>query len=168
MNAVHYSSEFGGWRTPDDFGDSALVFDVCATPGHNFLGLPYLFPFDPVCYPAWAAVCNALSYDSWEAFIEGGYGWMNPPYGRGIDGWVARAARTAQRGAGMVCLLPARTDTAWWHNYIWEDAKPVPTWREGVRGKLLRGRIKFLDEAGLSRHPAPFPSALIVFEPRTP
>jgi len=75
---------------------------------------------------------------------------MNPPYGKQIPKWVAKAYRSAQAGALVVCLLPARTDTDWWHRYC-------------QRGEVtfLRGRLKFGDGKGT----APFPSAVVVFRP---
>jgi len=78
--------------------------------------------------------------------------WMNPPYGRGIGEWIERAYRESQRGATVVCLLPSRTDTSWWHDYC-------------MKGEIrfLRGRLKF-DGAKAGR--APFPSAVVVFRPK--
>ncbi len=75
---------------------------------------------------------------------------MNPPYGRLIGHWVKKAYVSARQGALVVCLLPARTDTRWWHDYV-------------MRGeiRLLRGRLTF--EGG--KYPAPFPSAIVVFRP---
>ncbi|HAB17809.1 MAG TPA: phage N-6-adenine-methyltransferase [Verrucomicrobiota bacterium] len=75
---------------------------------------------------------------------------MNPPYGRRIGFWVRKAYQSAQRGAVVVCLLPARTDTRWWHEFV-------------MRGeiRLLRGRLTFV---GASTS-APFPSAIVIFRP---
>lgn len=75
---------------------------------------------------------------------------MNPPYGRAISAWVRKAWEShVLNGATVVCLLPARTDTRWWHDYC-------------MRGRItfVRGRLKF----GGSPHPAPFPNAVVVFE----
>lgn len=73
--------------------------------------------------------------------------WLNPPYGRVIKQWVAKAHQEAANGATVVCLVPARTDTAWWHdNCIMHEVR------------FLRGRLKF----GGSKNSAPFPSALVV------
>lgn len=76
---------------------------------------------------------------------------MNPPYGRAIGHWMKKAHESAQAGALVVCLVPSRTDTAWWHDYA------VP---HEIR--FLRGRIKF---NGVKD--APFPSAVIVMRPAT-
>lgn len=75
---------------------------------------------------------------------------MNPPYGRTIGKWVRKAWEASREGATVVCLLPARTDTAWWHDYC-------------MRGEVrfIRGRLKFGD----SKSGAPFPSAVVVFRP---
>ena len=73
----------------------------------------------------------------------------NPPYGRQIGAWVARAYEAAQGEAELVvCLLPARTDTSWWHDYA-------------TRGEVefVRGRLRF----GPLTNPAPFPSVVVVF-----
>lgn len=86
--------------------------------------------------------------------------WCNPPYGRQIGKWVARARQAAMSGEAeiVVMLLPARTDTRWWHDYIWDERTHQP--RPGVRVRLLRGRIKFI---GTKRGSAPFPSAVVIF-----
>jgi site-specific DNA-methyltransferase (adenine-specific) len=74
----------------------------------------------------------------------------NPPYGRAIGEWMRKAWESAQRGAEVVvCLVPARTDTAWWHDYATRAAEV----------RYLRGRLKF----GGANNGAPFPSALLVF-----
>jgi phage N-6-adenine-methyltransferase len=77
--------------------------------------------------------------------------WMNPPYGREIGAWMAKAWSSAAAGALVVCLVPARTDTPWWHDYA-------------IKGEVefLRGRLKF----GGHKNPAPFPSAVVVFDGR--
>jgi len=77
---------------------------------------------------------------------------MNPPYGREIGKWVKKAYESAQSGATVVCLVPARTDTAWWHDYC-------------AKGEIrfVRGRLKF----GGSKNSAPFPSAVVIFRPAT-
>lgn len=77
---------------------------------------------------------------------------MNPPYGREISKWMHKAFESAQHGSTVVCLVPARTDAKWWHDYCM---------RGGAEIRLLRGRIRF--EGG--KHSAPFPSAVVVMRP---
>ena len=75
---------------------------------------------------------------------------MNPPYGREISLWVRKAYESSlEAGTVVVCLLPARTDTKWWHDYVIAHAAAI---------RFIRGRLRFS-----GRGPAPFPSALVVF-----
>jgi len=89
---------------------------------------------------------DALSQDWVEASNEGTV-WLNPPYGRGINAWVAKANAEAKRGITVVCLVPARTDTNWW----WDSCM-----HHEVR--FVKGRLKFGD----GKNSAPFPSAVVV------
>ena len=77
--------------------------------------------------------------------------WMNPPYGREIGAWIKKAYESAQQGTRVICLLPSRTDTAWWHNYVLKASEI----------RFIRGRLKF----GGATNSAPFPSAIVVFNP---
>jgi phage N-6-adenine-methyltransferase len=79
--------------------------------------------------------------------------WMNPPYGRQIGLWLKKALESSGGGATVVCLVPARTDTAWWHDYA-------------AKGEIrfIRGRIKFVGREGV-KDAAPFPSAIVIFRP---
>lgn len=79
--------------------------------------------------------------------------WCNPPYGREIAKWVRKGYAESQEGATVVMLIPARTDTAYWHDYVMRAAEV----------RLLRGRLVF--GSGEARANAPFPSALVVFRP---
>ena len=71
--------------------------------------------------------------------------YCNPPYGRGVARWLVKA----DEAEIAVYLLPARTDTRWWHEYAMRA--------EEIR--FLRGRLKF----GGSKNTAPFPSVILVF-----
>jgi site-specific DNA-methyltransferase (adenine-specific) len=77
--------------------------------------------------------------------------WCNPPYGRVIGDWVRKAWESVQSGEAeiVVCLVPARTDTAWWHDYCERGEPP----------RFLRGRLRF----GGADSGAPFPSCVVVF-----
>jgi site-specific DNA-methyltransferase (adenine-specific) len=77
---------------------------------------------------------------------------MNPPYGREITRWVAKAHDSARGGATVVCLLPARTDTAWWQRFVAPDGEV----------DFLRGRVRFEGGNGATNS-APFPSCVVVF-----
>ena len=135
------SSNTDEWSTPQDFftaldAEFGFTLDVCATPENA--KCPRFFTEED----------NGLE-QSW----AGETCWMNPPYGRAIGEWMRKAYKEAQSGATVVCLVPARTDTAWW----WDTAMMV--WPHGIR--FVRGRLKF----GGSRDNAPFPSAVVVFKP---
>jgi phage N-6-adenine-methyltransferase len=135
---VHFSSKTDMWATPDDFYQRLhKVFrfetDVCAT-SDNAKCERFFSPEDDGLAQHWTGVC-----------------WMNPPYGRGIGEWIKKAReRSKSNGATVVCLLPARVDTRWWHDHC-------------ARGEVyfIKGRLKFGD----AKHSAPFPCAVVVFRP---
>jgi len=134
---VHFSSETDLWSTPQTFFDKLndkyhFTLDVCATP-ENAKCDRYFTKDDDGLSQVWDGTC-----------------WMNPPYGREIKAWMSKAyAESRNPGTVVVCLVPARTDTAWWHDYA-------------MKGKIefIRGRLKF----GNQKNSAPFPSAIVVFE----
>jgi site-specific DNA-methyltransferase (adenine-specific) len=75
---------------------------------------------------------------------------MNPPYGRAIKDWLKKAHEEGQKpNTTVVCLIPARTDTKYWHDYVMK-AQAI---------YFVKGRLKFGD----SGNSAPFPSAVVVF-----
>src|SRR5262245_50599239 len=75
---------------------------------------------------------------------------MNPPYGREIALWMEKAFSSAQAGATVVCLVPSRTDSRWWHRFAMQGEV-----------RFLAGRLRF----GNAAHCAPFPSAIVIFRP---
>ena len=81
--------------------------------------------------------------------------WMNPPYGRGIAAWVARAFRQRNNCEVIVGLLPASVDTAWFHSFVYRKAAL----------KFLKGRVAFVLPGHSGRFHAPFPSMLAVWRP---
>lgn len=86
------------------------------------------------------------------------HAWCNPPYGRELSKWVEKAATEAKAGrASVAMLIPARTDTRYFHDHIWNVDESGP--RRGVEVHFLKGRIKFEGaESG-----APFPSMIVIF-----
>jgi phage N-6-adenine-methyltransferase len=137
---VHYSSEKHDWETPPEVFDPlnkefGFTLDVCAAKDTAKCSVYFDVEADGLAQP-WHGIC-----------------WMNPPYGRAIKDWMRKAWEESQRGATVVCLVPSRTDTAWWWDYA-------------MKGEIrfIRGRIKFLQN-GQATSPAPFPSAIVVFRP---
>lgn len=161
VNGGLYTSASAEWRTPQDLFDRCNArwgpfnLDAAATEANA------LCPFHCV------ATCNHDHSDDTPHYrygcdgngLEGvwrGRVWMNPPYGREIGNWVKRAYDCVDLGFAerVVCLLPARTDTRWWQDYVTRASEV----------HFLKGRVKFLDAQGKQQQSAPFPSAIVVFE----
>ena len=141
LPSVHFSSASDNWATPQDF------FDKCSAEFGPFDLDPCAGADNHKCARYFSLAENGLA-QTWRGRV-----WMNPPYGRTIGDWMRKAYESAQAGALVVCLVPARTDTAWWHDYAAKGAV-----------RFIRGRLKF----GGSKNSAPFPSALVIFSaPRT-
>jgi site-specific DNA-methyltransferase (adenine-specific) len=81
--------------------------------------------------------------------ILGGRTFLNPPYGKEIEFWLRCALNHSLKGNLVVCLIPSRTDTKWWHEIV----------MKAVEIRFLRGRLKFGD----ATDSAPFPSAIVIF-----
>jgi len=133
INQGMFTSTTDQWATPQDFFDKlneefGFTLDVCALPENAKCNV-YFTPEIDGLKQDWLGVC-----------------WCNPPYGRGIGKWIEKAS---QSEATVVCLVPARTDTAWWHDYAMKA--------DDIR--FIRGRLKF----GGSKNSAPFPSAVLVY-----
>jgi phage N-6-adenine-methyltransferase len=136
--SVHFSSATDLWATPQAFYDQlhaefGFTLDVCA------------LPENAKC-PRYVTPCEDGLAQDWTRDVC----WMNPPYGRVIGHWMRKAYESAQQGATVVCLVPARTDTRWWHDYA-------------MRGEIrfIKGRLKFGD----AKTNAPFPNAVVIFRP---
>ena len=134
--AVHFSSKTDLWATPQSL--------------FNTLQAEFRFTLD-VCANADNAKCRDFFAEEQDGLSQewAGTCWMNPPYGREIGRWVEKAYQSAKKGATVVCLLPARTDTHWWHDYV----------SRATEIRLYKGRLKFGDAV----NSAPFPSALVIF-----
>ncbi len=138
---VHFSSQTPEWPTPQWLFDAldkefGFTLDPCST--HT----------NAKCAKHYTREDNGL-LKSWSDEVV----FMNPPYGDAISSWMAKAHGAAMHeGATVVCLVPSRTDTAWWHRF---------SMKHEIR--FLRGRLKFGD----GKNSAPFPSAIIVMRPAT-
>ena len=140
-SSATFSSKSYEWSTPlslfsELHNEFNFTLDVCATPANA------------KCIDYFTTHVNGL-IQRWKGRV-----WCNPPYGRGIGKWVKKAYQSvlAQEAEIAVCLLPARVDTSWWHDYC-------------MRGeyRFFRGRLRFSN----SGSNAPFPSVLVIFRLET-
>ena len=137
-DSVLFSSKSIDWSTPQELFDALdkrfqFTLDVCASDKNAKVKRYFTRELDGLG-------------QSW----GGERCWMNPPYGREIGPWVEKARREAERGALVVGLLPARTDTAWFHEHVYRAATEI---------RFLKGRLKF--EGAVAS--APFPSMIAVW-----
>lgn len=134
-----FSSAREDWATPQDFFDTLnaefhFTLDACANDQNAKCPAYYTKEQDGLAQP-------------WMGTV-----WCNPPYGREIGAWIAKAYTSACIfGAVVVMLLPARTDTVWFHTWVYPYAEI----------RFIRGRLKF----GGSKNSAPFPSMVAIFRP---
>ena len=133
-----FSSKTDQWATPQDFFDK--------------LNEEFKFTLDP-CADALNHKCekyftkeqNGL-HQNW----EGETVFCNPPYGRETGIWVKKCHDEAQKeNTVCVMLIPARTDTRWFHEFIYDQAEI----------RFVKGRLKFGD----GKNSAPFPSMVVIF-----
>ena len=89
---------------------------------------------------------NALN-SNWLEASGGGWVFLNPPYGKEIGQFMNKANEEAKVGTKIVALVPARTDTRWWHDFCIHH-----------KIRFIKGRLKFGD----GKNSAPFPSALVI------
>lgn len=133
-----FSSQTDEWETPQSLFDELNTefhfdLDPCATDENH------------KCAEYYTKADDGLA-KNW----EGRSVYCNPPYGRQIGKWVRKAYEEAQKpGTTVVLLIPARTDTKWFHDYIYGKTEI----------RFIRGRVCFGD----SKHGAPFPSMVVVW-----
>ena len=139
FNKTMFSSKTDMWATFKGYFDSLnkvhnYEVDVCATAKNAKCSIYYTEEQDGL-KQKWQGSC-----------------WCNPPYGRQIGLWMEKDYKSSRWGAFVVCLVPARPDTRWWHDWA-------------VKGDIefIKGRLKFGD----AKNSAPFPSALITYRPPT-
>ena len=134
---VHFSSKTDLWATPQNFFDR--------------LDSEFNFTLDP-CSDGNNNKCKRYFTKEDDGLVQDWSGetvFMNPPYGRVIGDWIKKAYKESLNGATVVCLIPSRTDTKYWHEYVMKA--------EEIR--FVKGRLKFGD----SSNSAPFPSAVVIF-----
>jgi len=136
INSGIMSSKTDMWSTPQWLFDALnthchFTLDVCAT-SENAKCKEFFSLEEDGLKQKWEGIC-----------------WMNPPYGREIKKWVKKAYESALGDAVVYALLPARTDTAWFWEYV-KDKATI---------EFIRGRLKFGDGKGT----APFPSMIVAW-----
>ena len=140
-----FSHENNSWCTPKDFFDK--------------LNEEFNFTLDPCCTKE-SALCKKYftpEDDGLKKSWGGEVVFCNPPYGKEIKVWVKKCYEESLEGTKIVLLIPARTDTTYFHDYIYGKAEI----------RLIRGRLKFIDLNSLVPKEkwtsAPFPSMLAIF-----
>ena len=138
-NELMFSSKTDLWSTPNDFFDKLndefhFTLDPCST--HE----------NAKCYKHFTEEENGLLQDWGNEVV-----FCNPPYGRQIKYWVKKAYEESQKdNTNVVMLIPARTDTIYFHEYIYHKAEI----------RFIKGRLKF----GNAKNSAPFPSMVVIFK----
>lgn len=144
VNKVLFSSDSDEWSTPDSL--------------YNQLDTEFDFTLDPCATPE-NAKCKKF-FTKEDNGLEKPWKWetvfVNPPYSQ-IAKWVEKCYYESREGATVVLLIPSRTDTRYFHDYIWDLERNRP--RDGVETRFLKGRLKF----GGAKNSAPFPSVVVVF-----
>jgi site-specific DNA-methyltransferase (adenine-specific) len=144
--SVAFSSADDTWKTPPDFfaaldAEFGFTLDAAALnssalcqewygPDHKDLSRRDAFKRD------------------WQTDAHDGAVWLNPPYGRTIGRWMRKAHDESQKGLTVVCLVPSRTDTAWFQDFALTHEV-----------RFVRSRLHF---SGSDR--APSPSAVVVMK----
>lgn len=140
VRAVMGSSEDMTWATPQEWFD--------------YLNLEFKFTLDPCCVAA-TAKCDMFYTPETNGLAQSWAGqrvFMNPPYGEALYDWMKKAyMECLQNKALVVCFVPARVDTQWWHDFAARGEVRFPI-----------GRVKF---AGADAS-APFPVAIVIFRPK--
>jgi site-specific DNA-methyltransferase (adenine-specific) len=138
LNSSAYMSDKSDWETPPELFDRLnkefkFTIDVCANDKNRKCDT-YLTERDDALSAEWSGVI-----------------WMNPPYGDCLSDWVGKAYHTGLTGSTVVCLIPARTDTRWWHKFVMMSAEV----------RFLTRRLSFVG----STNKAPMPCCIVVFAP---
>tara|TARA_R100000808_G_C2155279_1_gene167327 strand:+ start:8889 stop:9368 length:480 start_codon:yes stop_codon:yes gene_type:complete len=141
MNTL-FSSKSMEWATPRDF--------------FRKLDKEFGFDLDP-CAQSHNAVCSAFFTPEEDGLLQSWEGktvFVNPPYGRSIGKWIKKAYEEGcKENTTVVMLIPSRTDTKYWHDYVMRASEV----------RLIKGRLKF----GGGNNSAPFPSAVVIFRDET-
>ena len=137
-----FSSQKQNWKTPKEF--------------YDILDKEFQFTFDPCPEDRVIKVFGALQskFDGL-SMNWGERNFVNPPYNQ-VSKWIKKGFQESQKGKLVVFLIPARTDTKWFHELILPHAKEI---------RFIKGRLQFIDaDTNEKKDRAPFPSMLIIFD----
>ena len=141
---VMFSSKSNDWETPQHFYDKLnkefgpFTLDPCATEKSTKVSEHYFTPSDDGLFQDW----------------DGQTVFMNPPYGREIKAWIKKAySESLKPDTKVVCLIPARTDTKYWHKFCMKASEIY----------FVKGRLHFENKGAEQTNAAPFPSAVVIF-----
>lgn len=137
LNKGMYTSNSEEWATPQDFFDR--------------LNEEFHFTLDP-CSTDENAKCKKHYTKEQDGLLQDWTGevvYCNPPYGREMPKWIKKCYEHYRGGGTVVMLIPARTDTKAFHEYIIGKAEI----------RFIRGRLRF----GGGKNTAPFPSMVVVY-----
>lgn len=129
------------WGTPPEIFEPLhkefnFTLDVCASEGNK------------KCEKYYSKMEDGL-FQNWSGEIC----WMNPPFGRLVQLWVKKALEESLSGATVVCLIPAKTNTNWWHELVIGRAEI----------RFVRGRIKFIRDGKQTTQALPWPMAVLIY-----
>lgn len=170
LSKALFSSASGSWTTPPELYaelDHEFHFDFDPCPSNPTRQCPKckgrrtiaamlvptyessLMGNEPPCDN-----CNGTGKEKFDglSIAWGKSNYVNPPYGREIGKWLAKGVMEWKKGKTVVFLIPSRTDTKWWHDYVMKA--------DEIR--FIKGRLKFSSH----ENSAPFPSAIVIFERR--
>jgi site-specific DNA-methyltransferase (adenine-specific) len=157
-----FSKQSDEWTTPSDLFDQLqqefrFDWDAAATQANALCDAGRYFGLDH----ADAYLRDALAVQQWFSPGQRERFFLNPPYSK-CRAFIAKAATEAEYGALVVALVPARTDTRWFHDHIWDRVAHAP--RPQVEVRFHKGRLTFGGTG--TPNSAPFPSMIVVFHPR--
>lgn len=150
---VMFSSVSNEWETPQDF--------------YEDLDKEFHFTLDPCCqeYNHKCKKYYTSDMDGFNKSWKGEVVFCNPPYGREIGKWVKKCYEESKKeNTIVVMLIPSRTDTRWFHDYIYN--------KDNVEIRFIKGRLKFINrllpswnvEGNFKLQSAPFPSMVVIFK----
>lgn len=153
-----FSSAKEDWETPDElFSTWHRIYNFTLDAAANEVNHKV---------PRWLGPGSSLGTNALSLYWGPGERvWINPPYQKKTKGvpdvgdWVRKGWEESQRGNLVVMLVAARTDTKWFHAFVYDRYNRK--WRAGVEAEFIKGRVKFVG----GRHGGTFPSLVVVFNP---